>query len=376
MQILFFLLFFVVLALINVYSYKRFLRKLNMAKKYKKGFKYAVVLLFLLELSYIASFRADVLPQWAFHLLALSIGISFMLFVVSLAYEILHLALKLSVRSNFVASRRNFLKFILDLGVLFLFASYLFRGLFEGAKKPQIKHVKIGIKRLQKPLKIVHLTDLHIGNAVRKDFLLDLVKTVNSFKADLVVITGDLIDAKVASIKEDAKTLKDLASTYGTFFCFGNHEYMHNKNEIKNFLQTISINVLEDKAIEIDGLINLIGLSDLIAPRFNEPYNPQKGFANINAKLPSVVLSHQPKQIFDYESFKPDLALSGHTHGGQIFPFSILVALAQPYLAGLYQHSINTQIYVSKGTGFWGPPIRVFAPSEIAIVELYPQKHK
>ena len=98
--------------------------------------------------------------------------------------------------------------------------------------------------------------------------------------------------------------------------------------------------------------------------------NPEEAFREIDATRPTIALAHQPVQVESFENYPVDLVLSGHTHGGQIFPFGLLVRLAQPYLAGLYRHTERMQVYVSRGTGFWGPPIRIFAPAEITRITI------
>lgn len=362
--IIFLSVFTTVLGLINLYSYKRFIKKLHLKKSYRDLFKIFIFLIFFGEITYALGYKLDFLPQWMYYTLAIPIGISFMLFTVSLVYDLTHVTIK---RVPFNESRRKAIKIFLDISMLVIFVGYILRGFIEGNSKPVIKRVKISIPEIDlKNFKIVHLTDVHIGNVIKKDFIQDLVERVNKLNPDMVVITGDLIDKKIATILEDVEPLKNLQSRYGTHFCYGNHEYFHGAEEIGEHLESLGINVLADEVVTIDNKFNLVGLKDLITARFDLPHDFKKPFKEINNNLGTIVLSHQPRQITEFEEFSPELILSGHTHGGQIFPFSFLVSLAQPYLAGLYQHNKKTQIYVSRGTGFWGPPIRVFAPAEIA----------
>lgn len=362
--IIFISIFSTVLGLINIYSYRRFLRKLHFSHNYKTVFKLTLFLLFLGEIFYAASYKMDFLPQWSYYILAFSIGISFMLFCIALVYDITHLAIR---KVPFKEERRKSLKILLDISILIVFAGYLLRGIIEGASKPVLKTIHLNIPSLKhKNFKIIHLTDVHIGNTIKREFVEKLVARVNELNPDMVFITGDLIDKQITKILKDVEPLKDLKSTYGTYFCFGNHEYFHDAEEIGVHLTTLGIKVLADDFITIDNKFNVVGLQDLVTERFELPHDFKKPFREIQNSLPTFVLSHQPRQITEFEEFNPELVFSGHTHGGQIFPFSFLVSLSQPYLAGLYQHNEKTKIYVSRGTGFWGPPIRVFAPAEIA----------
>ena len=148
---------------------------------------------------------------------------------------------------------------------------------------------------------------------------------------------------------------------------------MYGVEDICEHLRSLHVRVLENESVVIDKVINLAGITDLIGRRFAilEPDLP-KALLQTDSNLPTVLLAHQPKITKELKNEKIDLILSGHTHGGQIFPFGLLVLLDQPYLSGLYQHSENTQIFVSNGAGYWGPPIRVLAPSEIVKIRLSP----
>jgi len=222
----------------------------------------------------------------------------------------------------------------------------------------------------KKGYKIIQLSDVHVGNTIKKEFVKELVKRINAQNPDMVVITGDLVDLTVEEIKEDLAPLKNLISTHGTFFVLGNHEYFHGAYAWIEHLETLGIKVLLNESIMIDGKFNLVGVNDYFGYRagYLEP-DVKKAFENVDERYPAIVLAHQPKMIKELRAYKPDLMLSGHTHGGQIFPFGLLVLLDQPYLAGLY-HDSGTQVFVSKGTGFWGPAIRVLAESEIVEITI------
>ena len=190
----------------------------------------------------------------------------------------------------------------------------------------------------------------------------------------MVVITGDLIDIEMDRAKDILAELGNLNSTYGTFFVAGNHEYFHDIEKIIETLKGLDIRVLENENVYIgeeDEGFNLAGVYDIFGYRTNN-YVPDLNRALKDLKKsPTVLLAHQPKYI-DEVTDSVDLMLSGHTHGGQLFPFRFLVKLQQPYLSGLHQHNRELQIYVNKGTGFWGPPMRLGASSEITEITLVP----
>jgi predicted MPP superfamily phosphohydrolase len=242
------------------------------------------------------------------------------------------------------------------------------------ARHVKLEKVNIKIKKLKKPYKIVQLSDIHIGGLIDKNFIHNIVQRVNVLKPDIVVITGDLVDIDIIRAKEILDELKNLNSRYGTFFIVGNHEYFHDIGAIINAVKNLGIRVLENENVYIgeegEGF-NLAGVYDVFGYRTNT-YVPEISNALRGLKdSPTVLLAHQPRYIEEV-THSVDLILSGHTHGGQLYPFRFLVKLQQPYISGLHQHNENLQIYVNKGTGFWGPPMRLGASSEITDITLEP----
>lgn len=240
-----------------------------------------------------------------------------------------------------------------------------------------VRSVRVTLGRLPHALsgfRIVQLSDLHIGNALGADWLEGVVATVNDLDADLVVITGDLVDGSVSELRNQVAPLKNLKSRCGVYFVTGNHEYYSGVDEWVEELGRLGVRVLRNERVSIgDGheSFDLAGVDDWSAGRFGGGHGPDLGRAlqgrDTNREL--VLLAHQPKQIFDAAAHGVGLQLSGHTHGGQILPWALFVRIEQPYIAGLARHG-KAQIYVNRGTGFWGPPMRVAAPSEIAVIEL------
>ena len=369
-RIIFAIIATLILAGINAYVYKRFLSKIGIFHKHTKTIKWLLALMSVGELAFLLTLRSGSMDVSLYVAFSSLIGISFMLFSIAILYDLFHIPLN---KVPFDKSRRLMLKTILDVTMLILAFSYMIRGFFNGFKEPQIKEMDIKIDGLKEELNIVQISDVHIGKSLGKDFFDMIVKKINTLDADLVVIVGDLVDLPADEIGDKLDSLKDIKSRYGVYFVSGNHEYFHGVEAICEYLQSLHVKVLNNENSVIDGKINLVGISDLMGRRLGvlKP-DLKKALLHVKPDLPTILLAHQPKITKELKNEKIDLILSGHTHGGQIFPFGLLVLLDQPYLSGLYQHSKKTQIYVSTGAGYWGPPVRILAPSEIVHIKLHP----
>ena len=357
-----------VLSLINFYSYKRFLKRLELLRAFHRPLKWAMVLITLCEIFYFLVLKLDVLEPWLYGAFSSLLGISFMLFCVALIYDLAHIPYA-KIPHDY--SRRLFIKTVFDISMLILAFSYMVQGFFNGMRPPRIKEVDIFIEGLKEELSIVQVSDVHIGKSLGKAFMDDIVREINRLDADIVAITGDLIDMPVGQIGDKLNALREIQSSAGVYFVPGNHEYFYGVNEIMAYLEFLGVNVLDNRSVNIGGVLNLAGVTDMMGKRFDFlPPDLKSAFLHVKPELPTVLLSHQPKIVNEMQGEKVDLILSGHTHGGQIFPFGLLVLLDQPYLSGLYQHSEKTQVFVSNGTGYWGPPVRFMAPSEIVKINL------
>jgi hypothetical protein len=241
----------------------------------------------------------------------------------------------------------------------------------------EVKEVGVRLPRLPPALSglsIVQLTDVHIGPTIGRKFLEHVVDRTNAQKPDVIAITGDLVDGSVAALRAHVEPLARLQARYGVYFVTGNHEYYSGADEWMAELQRLGIRVLHNERVRVgdQASIDLAGVDDPTARGSGFGADYARVFEGVDPERELVLLAHQPSQITHAARAGVGLQLSGHTHGGQIWPFGALVRLNQPYVAGLHQHNLHTQIYVSRGTGYWGPPMRLLCPAEITKVVLAP----
>ena len=222
-----------------------------------------------------------------------------------------------------------------------------------------------------KGFRILHLSDLHIGKRSSYPELQRLVTNINKIECDIVVITGDLIEAKVADIEE--KLLLFASIIHPLYFVSGNHDLVYGLNDLQKILQRCGIVFLDGTTEIVHHHVQpilLSGLCDRFAPFFGKKRREKELVQSIqNSTLPKIFLAHQPKDYRYASQAKSDLFLCGHTHGGQIWPFGYLVRLVQPFVSGVHYHD-NMAIYVNNGLGAWGLNRRYKAPNELTLLEL------
>lgn len=371
---MFFIIFTLVFLFQTLVIKKRFIDKLDFSYKTRKYLSLALYITFFGVLMYPLARYFPLVPNWLYFLLSLPIGVIFLTFIITIFHDITSIGFKKAFKKSKISTkRRNFFKKSFDIGATSLIFATNIKAM-DNARHIELEVVDVKINNLKKPYKIVQLSDIHIGGLIDYKFIQDLVKKVNILDADIIVITGDLVDTKLEFATKALDELKNLKSKYGTYFIVGNHEYFHGVKPIIDYVNSLGIKTLENENLYI-GEPNqgfyLAGVYDRFGFRYGA-FEPDINKALENTDdFPVVLLAHQPKYLNDLEdSSKIDLALCGHTHGGQIFPFNILVKLEQPYVKGLHQHNEFTQVYVNKGTGFWGPPMRLGASSEITILNL------
>jgi predicted MPP superfamily phosphohydrolase len=364
--ILFPLLLLLFFTAVHYLAYSRIVRRLHLRRRVRRLLSGLLALNGLGVLSYVGGRYFFDLPAPLYFLASLSIGIGFLLFVGILAYELLH-ALQHHLPVN--EERRAFFKQASDATFVGLGAAYIGTGLFNGETRPKIFRVRVDQGHFSSPIRIAQISDLHIGGLIDRSFVRQIVEMINREAVDLVAITGDLLDTSIGKNREAVDELLKLQSRLGTFYVVGNHEYFHGIEAILDYLRQTPITVLENDSRELEGF-HIVGLYDFFGHRFGafQP-DPARAFAGIPPDRPTLLLMHQPRGIRDLETVAPSLILSGHTHGGQVAPFGRLVKLVQPYLKGLHPLGEGRAIYVNRGVGFWGPPMRIGAQSEITILE-------
>jgi len=215
---------------------------------------------------------------------------------------------------------------------------------------------------------------VHVGPTIGRTFIEQIVAQANAANPDVIAITGDLVDGSVEELREHVAPLAQLKARYGVYFVTGNHEYYSGAQAWCEELERLGIRVLRNERVSIGGAdasFDLAGIDDAHAHQFGNGHGADLARA-VLGRDPSrelVLLAHQPRAVFEAVEHGVGLQLSGHTHGGQIWPWTYLVRLQQPVVAGLARFS-DTQVYVSRGTGYWGPPMRLAAPAEITRVTL------
>lgn len=238
-------------------------------------------------------------------------------------------------------------------------------------RPPQIKQITVPLARLPRSahgMRIAVVSDIHLSAILGRAHTQRITDTINSTQPDLIAVVGDLADGEVHDLGRAAVPLGGLRSRHGTYFVTGNHDYLHNAPEWLDHLRNLGLVPLENARVEMPGF-DLAGVNDLAGERYGS--GPDFGKA-LNGRDPArgvVLLSHQPVTIHDAVRHGVDLQLSGHTHGGQLWPGPLLAELANPTVAGLDRYG-DTQLYVTHGAGAWGPPTRIGAPADITVIQL------
>lgn len=361
----FFIISLCVFAIFHIISYYCLIKPLFSHSSLKA--KILGILALLINYALLFAFifiRSWDIPDILFVILSITILISVMLCSAGLA-NIIFLVLSLWIK-----------KFPIVLTSRILFALAIFGvcwGVYSASKLPQITAITIPINHLKKDIRILQIADLHLSQLISAKKVKEIINLANSTSPDIIVLVGDIIDSPEYKIASSLALLKELKAKYGVYFVLGNHEYIHNANKSLEIINNLgNIKPLVNSSIIIDNNINLIGVSDLHGIR--EGYlEPDIALAtkHINPALPSILLSHQPNIIkhFSPKDTKIDLILSGHTHGGQIFPFSFIVYLANPFLYGL--KTINDiPMYITQGTNLAVTYGRVGTNAEINLITL------
>jgi predicted MPP superfamily phosphohydrolase len=361
--------------LVHLLIYWRVLRQLPSVRVRRVGV--AVLVVMTVVLSGRSVLREAPLPVWrtyevvAYGWMAIAICIATAVIAGDLVRLVIAARSKLRREpvEDVDVERRDFVTRTLPWGVVAgggILAGY---GTLRAFTAPEVTEVVLPIAKLPRTLdglSIVHLTDVHVGPFIGRRFIDMLVDETNALRPDLVVITGDLVDGGVDELGRAVAGLGNLRSRFGTFFVTGNHDFYSGADDWTLFLQSIGMNVLRNRRVEVGdagGTLDLVGVDDWGA-RKRGGYDLERALAGRDPDRASVLLAHQPANFEAVVAQGVDLQISGHTHGGQIFPMTELVGLRFDYTRGLYR-SGESALYVSRGCGFWGPPARIGSPPEL-----------
>jgi len=274
-------------------------------------------------------------------------------------------------------SKREFLKKSLTVGAIGISGLGTAYGFYSSRKGPSIISQDIFIESLPDEFEnftIAQISDLHVGPTIKIDYVDDVLTKIGHANPDLIAVTGDLVDGSVKHLSKDLQPFKDMVANHGTFFVTGNHEYYSGVDSWLDETDRLGMTNLinESRLISKQGKqIAIAGITDFRAHQIKSSHrsNPKKAIKSIDQRMTKIMLAHQPNSIHSVHDAGVDLQLSGHTHGGQFWPFNYPTKLANAYLAGHYDHD-GTQIYVNRGTGYWGPPLRIGIPAEISLIRL------
>jgi hypothetical protein len=245
-------------------------------------------------------------------------------------------------------------------------------ALRSGLRPPRLRRVEVVLRRWPHALdglRVVQLSDVHLGALLGRGFAESLVRRVNVLCPDLVAVTGDLVDGSVEHLVDEVAPFRELRARHGVFFVTGNHDYYSGADSWVAMARSLGMRVLRNERVSLEergAVFDLAGVEDHHARLVSETHAEDLPAAleGRDPARPLILLAHDPSTFEQASRLGVDLQLSGHTHGGQIFPFGWLVRLVIPFVAGLHERG-GSLLYVSRGTGFWGPPMRLLAPAEI-----------
>jgi predicted MPP superfamily phosphohydrolase len=318
-------------------------------------------------------------PRWLARLVAWPascwMGVAFLLLLSSWGLDLLGVLLAVSVdadiASSVVAAR---FKAVAALGLVLPASAVAIRNAMS---KPMVKQVEIGLRRWPAALdgfRIVQISDIHFGPILGESFARWLTNRVNALEPDLIAVTGDLVDGPVRHLADEVLPLAELRARHGVFFVTGNHDHYSGADSWADQVASLGMRLLRNTSqrLEVAGeTFEVVGVDDHRSRQFpgDGGEDLDAALAHVDPQRPTLLLAHDPTTFKQASRRGIDLQLSGHTHGGQIWPFMYFVRLAVPFVAGLYERS-GAKLYVSRGTGFWGPPMRLGAPAEITEIVL------
>lgn len=320
-----------------------------------------LIINFILLIIYLMLLRNTTISDIVVRILSLSVLVALLVCTLGIV-NVIFLIIGRFIKSFSNVLISKILLSLLPLGIIV--------GIYGAHKTPELTYQTIEIKNLKKDINILFLSDLHISNLISKEKIQNTINLANSTNPDIIVLGGDIIDSYEDVIKDKIPLLGELNAKYGVYFVLGNHEFIFDANKSLEIVSKFgNITPLVNSSVIIDDNINLIGISDLMGRKvgYLEP-NIEEALKNTNDNLPKILISHQPNIINEFDS-NVDLILSGHTHGGQVFPFTILTYLKNPFLYGLKTIN-NIQLYISQGSHLAVTYGRIGTQSEINLITL------
>jgi hypothetical protein len=341
-----------------------------------------VILIIILVLMILAPFIVRLCERYGYDTLAcimsytgyIWMGVVFLFFVSSLLLDIYHLL----IRAGALISHRDFSHLVLSPLCAFLLPLIISSGInaygyFE-AKDIRTEKITIASPKIPEAegrIRIVQISDVHIGIIVRGERLKHIVEEVKKAEPDILVSTGDLVDGQIDSLTEHLMFLRDVHPRYGKFAITGNHEFYAGLDEAIDFTRSAGFVVLREEGINVAGMINIAGVDDPTVDAYGlaKEISETKLLLGLSHRYFTVLLKHRPVIERDSVGYF-DLQLSGHTHNGQIFPFNFVTRRFYPLNSGYLNLPNDAHLYVSRGAGTWGPPIRFLSPPEITVIDL------
>ncbi len=310
---------------------------------------------------------------WAVMLPWLTMGFFSWLLVLILARDVSLIASALALSQE---AHESWIR-ISAIGVMALTPAITLVGFFMARRVAPVVNVEVPLAGLPKELEgftIAQISDIHVGQTIKRNFVEAIVDRVNRLQADMIAITGDVVDGSVQDLAHHTEPLARLESRHGTYFVTGNHEYYSGVHAWIRELERLGARVLMNEHVVLDhdgAALTVAGVTDWSAHYYDPSHksDPHAAAKGAPEHAPKVLLAHQPRSAPFAEAAGYQLQLSGHTHGGQFWPWNFLVRLQQPFIAGLNRLG-RMWVYVSRGTGYWGPPMRFGIPSEITLIRL------
>lgn len=302
-------------------------------------------------------------------------GLLFLFFIASFSLDVWRLLVYVAeglLKSSLSALKFSYRQaFFLPLFAAMLAAGY---GIYE-AMNIRTETIVLKSSKITRPVRIVQISDVHLGLLIREPRLARILEKVTAASPDIFVSTGDLVDGQTDSLNGVSDLLREIRAPLGKFAVTGNHEFYAGLDRSLDFTKQAGFRVLRGEGTSVAGLINIAGVDDpaVISYGRSREVPERELLSGLPRDKFTLFLKHRPDVEKSAEGLF-DLQLSGHAHKGQIFPFTLIVRLVFPQIAGLYDLSSGSHLYVSRGSGTWGPPIRLLAPPEVTVIDLVPEK--